>query len=377
MLWEPAAHEPLEGVWDETRARASIRAIVADAERAFDPDRLWTVHPGDVYGPDQSPAKALWAGACGVVWALRDLGSEARDWDAVAARLHGLYLAEPDTEEVVPGLWAGEAGILLVAGQADPLLDAVRRNASNETNELMWGAPGTMLAARFLHERTGEERWAQAWRESAERLWDAWEDDGLWTQELYGQTSRYVGPAHGWAGNVMALAYDLLPAERRAELERRAVETATRLAVREDGLANWPPRAVGGLASAGDGSIRTQWCHGAPGIVCSLAELAPGDDELTELLVAGGELTWRAGPLAKGPGLCHGSAGNGYAFLRLLGRTGDERWLERARAFAAHALVQAEHGQGRYSLWTGDVGAALYARDCLEARAAVPTIDYI
>jgi hypothetical protein len=26
-------------------------------------------------------------------------------------------------------------------------------------------------------------------------------------------------------------------------------------------------------------------------------------------------VTWRAGPLTKGAGLCHGTGGNGYAFL--------------------------------------------------------------
>ena len=83
-----------------------------------------------------------------------------------------------------------------------------------------------------------------------------------------------------------------------------------------------------------------QWCHGAPGIVASLAALAPGDDEHERLLLAGGELTWRAGPLAKGANLCHGTAGNGYAFLALFERTGDELWLERARAFAMHAAAQ-------------------------------------
>jgi hypothetical protein len=36
-----------------------------------------------------------------------------------------------------------------------------------------------------------------------------------------------------------------------------------------------------------------------------------------ELALGGGELTWRAGPLRKGAGLCHGTAGNGFAFLRL------------------------------------------------------------
>ena len=96
-----------------------------------------------------------------------------------------------------------------------------------------------------------------------------------------------------------------------------------------------------------------------------------------ELAFAGAELTWRAGPLRKGANLCHGTAGNGYAFLTLLGRTGDERWLARARAFAMHAAAQMEHsrsqdGRGRYSLWTGDLGAALYLADCIEGRGTLP-----
>ena len=77
---------------------------------------------------------------------------------------------------------------------------------------------------------------------------------------------------------------------------------------------------------------------------------------------------------------CHGTAGNGYAFLKTFARTGDERWLGRARRFAMHALGQverlrAERGRGRYSLWTGDLGVAIYAADCLEARSAYPFLD--
>ena len=120
-----------------------------------------------------------------------------------------------------------------------------------------------------------------------------------------------------------------------------------------------------------------QWCHGAPGIVASLAGIAPGDDEHGQLLLAGGELTWHAGPLAKGANLCHGTAGNGYAFLALLERTGDERWLERARVFAMHAAAQVErareaHGRGRYTPWTGDPGTALYLADCLDGSFNLP-----
>ena len=88
------------------------------------------------------------------------------------------------------------------------------------------------------------------------------------------------------------------------------------------------------------------------------------------------------GPLVKGPGLCHGTAGNGYAFLKLLERTGDELWLERARAFAMHAARQVErtrraHGRGRYSLWTGDVGAAMFIASCISADPAMPVLDVI
>jgi lantibiotic modifying enzyme len=127
------------------------------------------------------------------------------------------------------------------------------------------------------------------------------------------------------------------------------------------------------------GQIRVQWCHGSPGIVASLARIAPGDDEHERLLLAGGELTWHAGPLSKGAGLCHGTAGNGYAFLALFERTGDELWLERARAFAMHAAGQVERartqfGRGRYTLMTGDPGTALYLADCLDGAGDVPIV---
>jgi Lanthionine synthetase C-like protein len=113
----------------------------------------------------------------------------------------------------------------------------------------------------------------------------------------------------------------------------------------------------------------------APGLVSTLGDLMP-----LELAIGGGELTWRAGPLRKGPGLCHGTAGNGFAFLRLHELTGDPVWPERARRFAMHAIEQVERGRaargrGRYTLFTGDVGVALYLRACLEEDAKFPIID--
>jgi lanthionine synthetase-like protein len=84
----------------------------------------------------------------------------------------------------------------------------------------------------------------------------------------------------------------------------------------------------------------------------------------------------------KRPGICHGTAANGYALLHTFWRTGDERWLDRARRFAVLALGQVERWReirtgGRYSLLTGDLGTALFAADCLDARADVPIVDYL
>ena len=76
----------------------------------------------------------------------------------------------------------------------------------------------------------------------------------------------------------------------------------------------------------------------------------------------------------------NGTAGNGYAFLKLHRRTADPKWLQRARAFGMHAIDQTEHhaikyGQRRYSLWTGDFGLAIYLWDCIHGQPKFPTMD--
>jgi hypothetical protein len=178
-------------------------------------------------------------------------------------------------------------------------------------------------------------------------------------------------------GNLQALL-PLLDEERATQLKRDAAQILVRSAFVDDGIANWPPRPRPELPGP-DGQIRVQWCAGSPGIVVATADYL---DE--ELLLPGAELPWRAGPptLEKGPGICHGTAGNGYAFLKAFERTRDERWLERARRFAMHALDQVERlrGQrrrGRYSLWTGDVGVALFAADCIDAHTRYPIMEYV
>ena len=315
-LFSPEQHEPLvDRAWDEGRARAAIAAIVADAEQAFDRARLWTLHPLD-WDDDEDAERSytgLYMGAAGVIWALAELGSQ-RDFAAIADGLDERYLARPDSGPPAPGLWLGRAGILAVAERLAP--DPARRdllhalldeNAENPAVEVMWGAPGSMLVAAALLHRTGEERFGVVWRRLADAVWDAWvHDDALgyriWTQHLYGHVARYVGPAHGMAGCIAALAQrpDLLGAGRARELEHDAVRAATATAFVEGGRANWEPIAGGGLPVRGPAEIRTQWCHGAPGMVATLAGVAPDNEAFTRLLVAGGELAWAAARCARG-----------------------------------------------------------------------------
>jgi hypothetical protein len=63
--------------------------------------------------------------------------------------------------------------------------------------------------------------------------------------------------------------------------------------------------------------------------------------------------------------------------LKAFARTGDERWLERARRFAMHALEQVEQMPARHSLFTGGLGVALYAADCIDAHTRYPIMEYV
>jgi hypothetical protein len=59
----------------------------------------------------------------------------------------------------------------------------------------------------------------------------------------------------------------------------------------------------------------------------------------------------------------------------------DPVWLQRARQLALHAAGQvedsrAQHGQGRHSLWTGDLGVACVLWRCVCGDARLPTLDH-
>ena len=386
MLYELAQFEPLiDEPWAPAHVEEAIAAIVADADAAFDADVLWPAHEWDSGGGQAPlPLKNLYVGASGVIWALdalrrRGHAETSLDLAASALRTVELSRAEPEwyldflageTHAHPAALFQGDTGSLLVAFRlapdamlADDLHALVRINVTNLTDDVMWGVPGTLLVMLAMHDWTGESRWANAAHESASVLRGRRGDDGLWRQD---DDYRGLGTLHGAAGNTLAL----LRLEPDEALASETAAVLARHAFREGGLANWP-------GAPGRELARLQWCTGAPGILSGAWDYL---DE--ELLLAGAELIWRAGAHGdeKGHGLCHGTSGNGFALLKAFARTGDERWLERARRFAVHALAQAEriaaaNGRRRYSLFTGDVGTALFAAACLDIDSRYPILD--
>jgi hypothetical protein len=392
MLYRPEHFDTLtETRWNADDVRARIRAIVADTEAAFSPDDLWPAHEWDAWG-SALPLLNVYGGAAGVVWALdrlRDCGVTL-DLAAIAQDVAARWRRQPDfiqadefplPDPAESALFAGGTGVMLVAHKLAPSTDLaddiharVLANVDNKTVEVMWGPLGTMLAARAMHEWTGEERWADAWRRTADVVLAKRNEDGLWPSTLWGNDYIGITPPHGLVGNVQALcAGEYLDHATRETLQRDANAAIARAAVVEDGIANWA-QPYGAELERSDGEIRVQWCAGSPGIAIAAAAYL---DE--ELLLAAAELPWLAGPHGedKGSGICHGTAGNGYAFLKTFERTKDEMWLERARRFAVHALEQAERMPSRYALATGGLGAALFAADCIDAKARFPLTDVL
>lgn len=416
-LYDPARHEPLAAApWDEAAARQAITRVCASAEAEFDErEGAWRAHPQDEPPNDNHHWFNLYFGAAGVMLALRQLAAQEavmlqRDYTPWTLQLPERVTA--DTAGVAEGSASylfGESGALLLAYQAtgravfaDRLHTTVQGNLHNPAQEPLWGNAGTVLAAIHMAEATGgQARWVALVRESLQALLDDMivEPDldaatpcWTWQQDMYGKTTRYLGAGHGLAGNVY-------PALRAAALvdpsvlrvfEERAFDTLSASALHGTHdtphgrveVINWPVVTdAERLATwrAKGGKPLLQDCHGAPGIVCRLAT-APRTEAWDRLLRGAGELTWHAGPLAKGPTLCHGTAGNALACLKLWHRFREPLWLDRARRLAMHAAAQveharAQHGQGRHSLWTGDLGVACVLWSCVRGDAHFPTLD--
>lgn len=393
QIFDPSRHESLVDVpWNEAAASYAIASIVNDAVEAWLKQGIWTAHQEDKDG-DTAAFYDLYLGAAGAVWALDTLKRNGATDRSLPPDLDLSDWITPNRlcfpgEIRIDSLLSGDAGLLLTQYRRKPdpstanaLAHAVEVNLDHPSMELMWGGAGSMLASLEMHGATGEDRWLGLYRRGAAILQAALEryEGGTcraWTQALWKRRQRMLGLVHGFAGNALAMIRGRkhLDPKKWSSVSADLARTLAATAVYGDDGVNWPSHI--GTREPGR-KMLMQICHGAPGMVVGLAAL---DRPIDELLIAAGETIWRAGPLAKGSNLCHGTSGNGYAFLKLFARTRDEVWLARARAFAMHAISQnaAERerfGMRRYSLWTGDLGLALYINACISGSDEFPTLE--
>jgi hypothetical protein len=415
VVIDQSRHVPLRGLrWDAGGAAKAMEEIITDALERFSPERFWPAHPMDDGCADGN--SSIYFGAAGVIWGLEyltravasDAGADFRPVSRALLKKTWEEMAAFGDYAQTGSLLFGDLGTALVIMRltleqviADHIYARASANLHLPVRELMWGLAGSMLACLSMDEisrikptdkerakdtaseprqQPPDPRWRALFEAQAERLLAELQDTAagpIWVQDLYGRKQIYLGPVHGYAGNMIALmrGWDWLTPAQRARVADAVPRTLAMNARRGDGQATWPP-----VVTEAPPPWPCQHCHGAAGMVTAFAGAPFASPELETLLVEGGSFVWAAGPLAKGSNLCHGTGGNGYAFLKLYKRTGDPLWLDRARAFAMTAIAQcrekrAETGRGRYSLWTGDIGLAVYLWDCLTAEPRFPTID--
>ncbi|SMF82154.1 lanthionine synthetase C family protein [Pseudobacteriovorax antillogorgiicola] len=294
---------------------------------------------------------------------------------------------DPQLGKATPSYFLGSVGVLLARyvyssatrEQTQVMLEEeLRSNLKNPTLEPLWAGSGTVIAACFMWSLTKGEVWKMLIQDHFNFYWaelESYASMKVWNQKLYESSFYMTGAGHGFVGNLFPFfkAFDALDQPSQDLLLQEGLQTILNTATVNGDKANW----VSDLQKPKPGKdpYLVQWCHGSPGFIVSLDPLPVGiRPDIDELLVKAGNLVWEAGPLKKKAALCHGTDGNGYAFLKMYRRTNDSVWLSRARQFAMHAMSQRSM---RSSTWNGDLGLALYLDACLQEDADFPFLDWI
>jgi lantibiotic modifying enzyme len=431
LLFDKNRHVSLDNkLWDPIKAQNFIVELFDETELVYSSKQFWPAHYDDVgnYGKNplmdlfldalKTPSRYdqagkfslmdLYMGAAGVVWGLK--GLESNTYGIVKNNyLEMLDLAEnyqklamnsflekanfDNNEEYELGLLLGELGFIVAklkytrnSSLIQSLVSILEKNIDNSICEYMWGSSGALAVLLAYADVIDSQVLLRLINNTLYTLENQLMDSSafgckIWIQNLYGSQVGCLGAVHGFAGNAHSIikSYKYLERQTRERWSNLFRNTIRKTALKENLLANWP-QSIEGDRPGRDQSL-VQFCHGAPGIICCFSDLIDGSDpEFDRLMYQAGELVYAAGPLEKGANLCHGTSGNGFAFLKLFTATGNELWLERAREFAMYAIEQSnqkyqKYNQRHYSLWTGDIGLAFYLDACIKGNSEIPTFD--
>jgi eukaryotic-like serine/threonine-protein kinase len=303
----------------EHLAAADAWCLAAERRAAEDGDGAW-YEPAIEIGPAEVGACSLFHTTLGVrcvqalVATARDDGGAAQA--ALAAYVEAARELDPRADLVV-----GRAGVLLGAAL---LRDACAAAGRADPADLL--ALGDALCAELCSELAGEP--------------------------------HDLSVAHGAAGTLHAvLAWSRSPQPEVDDVAREALERLRAEARPADGGGVWWPRTP-----AGERWLVPSWCSGTAGhllLWIAADRRFPGDGHL-DIAERAGITTWRSDE--RQPSLCCGLAGRGYALAALHRRTGDAKWLTRARATCDRAAAAASTvPDAAWSLYKGDLGVALLA----------------
>ncbi|XP_030846676.1 lanC-like protein 2 isoform X1 [Strongylocentrotus purpuratus] len=242
-------------------------------------------------------------------------------------------------------------------------------------DELLYGRVGYLYALLFLQKHLGEgnidpgiiNKVCRCILDSGEKLAKKEKSKSPLLFEWHNK--KYVGAAHGMAG-ILALLMQVKSDTVTGSLPSLIKPTVDYILELRFPSGNFPSS----LGNQSDKLIH--WCHGAPGVVHMLlqAHKVFGDAKYLSAAVDCGTVVWERGILRKGYGLCHGTAGNAYAFLALYQATKDEQYLYKACKFAEWCMDYGKHGcklaDRPYSLMEGMAGTIYFLSDLLHPNDA-------
>lgn len=357
-------------------AISTLRAAIADGRH-----RLQIAYCRNRIQEKTNPF--VYTGLAGVAFALHYSQSEESPDECVREIARAARRQARDESQ---SLFCGSLGILLVCAlidntSADAMASEILACSPADCFEILYGQAGALrglhLLKRIVKPKSLEKRINDSMKRIASRIIrhglneHGTLDPPKWT--WHGKA--YIGMAHGYAG----IFYALLQA-------RQVLTPAQRLLVLDgvEHLVNRFKLESGNFMSSASSTRDelVQWCHGAPGVVPLLVEahgaaLEAGLKRQAQLFAEeahqAAEVVWQRGVLTKGPGLCHGICGNGYALLAVYRLTGDLEFLAKALWFGLTATQWAEKqasGEWReadrpLSLMEGLAGALCFWKDLL------------
>ena len=336
---------------------------------------------------------SLQSGEAGVCVA-RALHAHARGDHENAAKVVKNMLTLP-TADVNWGLWNRFTWWFM--DTIYTLLLGITLQDITDSNEWLYGRAGYIHACELLrrtfHDGTSASKYDSALLQEIRAVRDDVVRATVLRGRAYAQSqgkasplmytwagSEYLGAAHGIMG-ILHTFLDVLSTydDDDDERLRQDVSDSVDYVASKEQFLDHEETMGGHYGHYDDGqpASSVQMCHGATGAVWLFSKAFDvlGNDKYKALALRSGDAIWRHGLLQKGPGVCHGMSGSGYAMLRLFRLTRDAKWLHRACAIGDYMLSDDVVARSRtpdnpVSLFEGSAGAALFLADVLRPNVA-------